>query len=62
MTVTTASAAIRLDVTRRRVNAMIQSGRLPAKRSGREWEIEIDSLQALGERKAGRPRRIYLSY
>lgn len=59
MTVSTASAAIRLHITRRRVTAMIAQGRLPAKREGREWAIEIEDLKCVAGRKPGRPLRVY---
>jgi excisionase family DNA binding protein len=52
---TTATAALELGVTRARVNAMIASGRLKAIRLGRDWMIEPKALDAVRDRKPGRP-------
>jgi len=54
---TTDEAAARLSVTPRRVRAMIQSGRLPARRHGRAWIIFERDLAAVRDRKPGRPRQ-----
>jgi excisionase family DNA binding protein len=51
----TAHAAKRLGITQRRVLAMIQSGRLPARKVGRDWWITEAALEAVKVRKPGRP-------
>jgi excisionase family DNA binding protein len=49
-------AATRLDVSERRVRALIASGRLSAQRVGRSWIIEPAALGGVdGERRSGRP-------
>jgi excisionase family DNA binding protein len=49
-------AATRLNVSERRVRALIESGRLRAQRVGRAWIIEPGALGSVeGERRAGRP-------
>ena len=53
----TAEAARRLNVTQSRVRAMIDSGRLKAMKVGREWLIDPKNLDALKDRKTGRPRK-----
>jgi excisionase family DNA binding protein len=53
---TTRDVAQRLGVTRRRVLAMIQRGRLPARRLGWQWVIEEAALDAVRVRRPGRPR------
>ena len=53
---TTTEAAKKLCVTPRRVRALIASGRLRAERIGRDWHIMEADLDALGERKPGRPK------
>jgi excisionase family DNA binding protein len=52
---TTTQAAERLGVSRRRVLAMIRSGRLRAERIGRDWLIAEADLALVQERKPGRP-------
>lgn len=54
----TAEAARRLNVTQSRVRAMIDSGRLKAMKVGREWLIDPKNLDALKDRKTGRPRKV----
>lgn len=56
---TTASAAIELGITRRRVLKLIKLGRLKAEKFGRDWRIEEADVQALKDspRKAGRPKK-----
>jgi excisionase family DNA binding protein len=54
---TTKTAAARLRITPRRVVALIQAGRLPARRLGRDWLIEEPHLAAIAVRKPGRPQR-----
>jgi excisionase family DNA binding protein len=53
----TAEAARRLNVTQSRVRAMIDAGRLKAMRVGREWLIDPKDLEAVKDRKVGRPRK-----
>jgi excisionase family DNA binding protein len=54
---TTKDAAEKLGVTQRRINALIQSGRLPAQDFGGSWMIQEEDLQLVAERKPGRPRK-----
>ena len=44
--VTTTEAAQTLGVTRRRVVALIEAGRLAAEKIGRDWLIDVDVLDA----------------
>ena len=53
----TAEAARRLNVTQSRVRAMIDAGRLKAMKVGREWLIDPKDLDAVKDRKVGRPRK-----
>ena len=53
----TTEAARRLNVTPTRVRAMINSGRLKAFKFGREWLIDPKDLDAVKDRKVGRPRK-----
>ena len=55
--ITTAEAARRLGVTSNRVRAMIRANRLKAFKFGREWLIDPKDLDAVKERKVGRPRK-----
>jgi excisionase family DNA binding protein len=52
---TTAQVAAILQVTRRRVQAIIAAGRLPARKLGRDWLIEPADLAAYRPLPAGRP-------
>jgi len=52
---TTGSAARELGVTPGRVRAMIAAGRLQATLAGRDWLIHPKSLDAVRDRKPGRP-------
>jgi excisionase family DNA binding protein len=52
---TTTSAAVELGVTPGRVRAMIASGRLRATLAGRDWLIAPAALEAVRDRKPGRP-------
>ena len=54
---TTQQVAAALGVTPRRVVALIQAGRLEASRLGRDWLIPAHALEAVRERKPGRPRQ-----
>jgi excisionase family DNA binding protein len=52
---TTSTAAVELGVTPCRVRAMIAAGRLQATRAGRDWLVTPKSLDAVRDRKPGRP-------
>jgi excisionase family DNA binding protein len=52
---TTSEVAERLGVTRWRVNALIQAGRLKAEKKGQIYLIDERDLKAVLERKPGRP-------
>jgi len=54
-TINTIIAAKALGVTPRRVLALIQSGRLPARKLGRDWIISDRDLKKVMVRKPGRP-------
>jgi excisionase family DNA binding protein len=54
---TTQEAAERLDVTVRRVQAMIRDRRLPAEKMGRDWFIKEEDLALVADRKVGRPKK-----
>lgn len=54
---TTQQAAEALGVTRQRIGAMIRAGRLRAERAGHTWLIKPAWLDAVRDRKPGRPRR-----
>jgi len=56
--ITTAEAARRLGVTGNRVRAMIRAKRLKAFKFGREWLIDPKDLDAVKDRKVGRPRKV----
>jgi len=53
--INTSQAASALGITPRRVLALIQSGRLPAVKVGRDWIIKSSDLKLVSVRKAGRP-------
>lgn len=55
---TTKEAAEKLGVTVRRVQAMINDGRLKAQKFGRDYVIDESDLEAVKARKAGRPKNI----
>jgi excisionase family DNA binding protein len=55
--ISTAEAANRLGVTPDRVRKMIVSKRLKAIKVGREWLIDPKDLDAVKDRKVGRPRK-----
>jgi excisionase family DNA binding protein len=52
---TTAQAADELGVSQRRVQAMIEAGQLTASKYGRDWMISMVALNAVRDRKPGRP-------
>ena len=54
----TTEAARRLNVTPTRVRAMINSGRLKATKIGIVWMIDPKHLEAVKDRKVGRPRKV----
>ena len=54
--ISTAKAAAELGVTRRRVQALIDAGRLAATRVGLMWIIRRGDLEAVRHRKPGRPK------
>lgn len=53
---TTNEAADILNITPRRVRALINAGRLPAEKHGRDWAIEPEDLELVKVRKPGRPK------
>jgi len=55
--ITTTEAARRLGVTPNRVRALIEAKRLKAFKYGREWLIDPKDLEAVKDRKVGRPRK-----
>jgi excisionase family DNA binding protein len=56
-TLTTNEAAERLGMTRRAVNAMIRSGKLPATMHGRDYVIKASDLLTVEKSKRGRPKK-----
>lgn len=57
MNLTTTMAADKLGVSRRRVIALIEEGRLPAEKFGRDYVIQESDLALVAERKPGRPKK-----
>jgi excisionase family DNA binding protein len=55
---TTKEAAKRLGVKIRMVQLLIQSGRLPAQKFGRDYMIKEADLKLVENRKVGRPRKV----
>jgi len=55
--ITTNDAADRLQISRRRVLALIADGRLPAQKMGRDFLIEADDLRLVANRPTGRPKK-----
>ena len=53
----TKEAAERLEITQKRIQALIKSGRLPANKVGRDWLIKEKDLELVRERKPGRPAK-----
>ena len=53
---TTNETAAILNITPRRVRALIHAGRLPAEKHGRDWAIKPKDLELVKVRKPGRPR------
>jgi excisionase family DNA binding protein len=54
---TTKEAAERLGITPRRVQALIEAGRLPAQKFGRDYMIKEADLKLVEDRKVGRPKK-----
>jgi excisionase family DNA binding protein len=54
---TTKQAAERLGITPRRVQALIEAGRLPAQKFGRDYQIKEADLKLVKDRKVGRPKK-----
>lgn len=54
---TTREVAEKLKVSVRRVHALIQDGRLPAQKYGRDYLINEKDLKLVENRKVGRPRK-----
>ena len=59
--ISAAEAANRLNVTSSRVRKMIASGRLKATKVGNMWLIDPKDLDAVKNRKVGRPRKSRIS-
>ena len=55
---TTKQTAKILGITPRRVRALINAGRLPAEKHGRDWVIKPKDLELVKVRKPGRPKKI----
>ena len=54
---TTKQAAERLGITPRRVQALIEAGRLPSTKFGRDYMIKEADLKLVEDRKVGRPKK-----
>lgn len=54
---TTKQAAGKLGITSRRVQALIEAGRLPAEKFGRDYMIREADLKLVENRKVGRPKK-----
>lgn len=52
-----AQAAAELGVGQSRMSLFLNTGRLPGMRIGKVWVIRRGDLEAVGERKTGRPRK-----
>ena len=55
---TTSEVAERLNVTMRRVRALIEAGRLPSQQFGRDHLIKESDLRLVADRKPGRPPKM----
>ena len=53
---TTAQTALRLGVSRRQVQHLIQQGALPAVKWGRDYQIRPEDVEALPRRQVGWPK------
>jgi len=56
--ITTAQAAIILEVSRSRILKLIEAKRLPAEKLGRDWLIRLEDLELVKVRRPGRPRAV----
>lgn len=54
---TTKQAAEKLGITPRRVQALIEVGKLPATKFGRDYMIREKDLKLVEDRKVGRPKK-----
>ena len=54
---TTKQAAVKLGITPRRVQALIEAGKLPAQKFGRDYMIKEKDLKLVEDRKVGRPKK-----
>lgn len=54
---TTLQVAGKLGISVRRVQELVNAGRLPAQQFGRTYVIEEEDLKLVAERKPGRPRK-----
>ena len=54
---TTREVAERLNVSLRRVRALIESGKLPSEQYGRDHLIKESDLELVKDRKPGRPAK-----
>ena len=54
---TTSEVAERLGVTVGRIHQLIQEGRLPAEKKGRDYFIDSNDLKLVKNRKPGRPKK-----
>lgn len=52
---TTKQAAERLSISVPRIHQLINEGRLPAQKVGRDYIIDESNLKLVGNRKVGRP-------
>lgn len=50
-------AAAKLDISRWRINQLINEGRLPAQKIGRAYVIKEIDLELIKDRKPGRPAK-----
>ncbi len=55
--ITTREAAAKLNVSMRRVRALIESGNLPSQQYGRDHLIKESDLELVKDRKPGRPAK-----
>lgn len=55
---TTTQAATILQVSRSRILKLIEAGRLPAEKLGRDWLIRLEDLELVKVRRPGRPRAV----
>jgi excisionase family DNA binding protein len=55
---TTKQVAEKLGITPRRVQALIEVGKLPAQKFGRDYFIKEKDLKLVEHRKVGRPRKV----